>query len=140
MHIFLNLKGLSEFRDFAQLGLVDDFDAAAVDEQYLLGHKCRQGTDGVRGGHVRQVCQVLACHIYFEGAVVVFVTIIVEQHYQGLGQAPAYMLLGQVDYACVRAAQVVRQLVDKEPCQLYVLEGSNARALDTYGSSAKNAL
>lgn len=45
--LFKRLAALPEFGDFAEEGFVDDFDAATVYEEYLLGYEVGEGADCV---------------------------------------------------------------------------------------------
>lgn len=100
--------GSAEFGDFAELGLVDDFDFSAVDDDQFFGHEGCEGADGVGGGHVGEVGQVLAAHVDFQSRVVVFQTIVFNQQQECIGEASADMLLGEVDNLGVGTAQISR--------------------------------
>ena len=59
----LVIFSLSELADVAQLLLVDDFDAPSVHGDDALLCECREGADGITGGHVRQVGEIFACEV-----------------------------------------------------------------------------
>lgn len=140
------LDRLTKFAYLAQFRLIDDLDAAAVDsDDFLLG-KCRQGAYGIACCHVRQVGQVFSSHVNLERLAVVFIAVVVDEHRECLGKTAAYVLLGEVHYTCVGAAQVLRQLMNENHASPVLLsmisfttcmgivptvDGSNAAALDT---------
>lgn len=111
----------AEFADFAQGGLVDDFDATSVNGKDFLVHEGREGADGVAGGHVREVGDVFARHVDLDGGVVVLVSIVLAQDDERFGQAAAYVFLCEVDDACVGATEVVREFFDEEPGEFDVV-------------------
>ena len=71
---------LSEFADFAQSLFVDNLDAAAVDRDDFFVGETRQGTDGIRGGHVREVGQVFTGHVDVEGEPVFLDTVVLFEY------------------------------------------------------------
>ena len=91
----------------SQSVLVHNLDAAAIDGDDAFLDKCREGAYGIGCGHVRQVCNIFASHIDFEGCTIVLKAIVVDEQDERFGKSAANSLLGERDDLAVRAAQIL---------------------------------
>lgn len=98
----------AEFTYLAELVFVRNPDAASVDGDEMFVDEGRECAYCIRGGHVRQVGQVFAAHIYFKGHPILLISIVVAEHHQGLSQTSADVFLGKIDYASIGSAEIPR--------------------------------
>ena len=104
----------TELADFAEHGLVYNFDSTSVDNDYFFGDKGRKCADGIRGRHVGEAGEILARHIDFQRSIVVLIAVVVAEHYQSFSQTSADVFLCECYYACVCAAKIARKFLDEE--------------------------
>ena len=111
----------AEAADFYERLFVNDFYGTSVDHYDAFVAEVGQRAYGVGGGHVRQVGEILASHIYPDGGAVLFISVAVFESYERFGKAASQMLLSEVDYVGVGASEIVRQFADEKPCNTDVL-------------------
>ena len=71
--------------DFAQLSFVDYLDASSVHDDQTFRHERGKRSDGVAGGHIRQIRQIFARHIYAQRSSIVLISVILEKSNEGFG-------------------------------------------------------
>ena len=81
---------------------MENLDLPSIDGNQVLAGKGGKGADGITGGHVREVRQVLTTQGNIQRTMVICQSIMVFQDHQSLCQTPADMFLRKVDGAVVR--------------------------------------
>ena len=99
----LVIFSLSELADVAQLLLVDDFDAPSVHGDDALLCECREGADGITGGHVRQVGEIFACEVNLQRLAILLKPVVVKQCDERLGESASDVFLSKGDDFAVAA-------------------------------------
>lgn len=112
-HLLYIRHRLSYLADFLQFLFVNDFDFAAIDCYQPLGGKLRQGTNGIRSSHVRQIGQIFPRKVNTQCRTILFQAIAFFQEQQRLGQTSPDVFLCQVNRSLIGYTQIYRQLLDE---------------------------